>query len=161
MKQEERTELTRKKIMKAAVNEFGSYGYEGDTIGRICKTGSINKGLIYHNFKDKDALYLACMKESCDLLMDMFKDMDQKTAPALSIAQDFHCKGPVTDTLLPMAVLDDIVGIIVFFSVNAVVTKDRFRRFLLLVSDSVNDLSADYSWLTAGMAERKSITENG
>ena len=44
-------------------------------------------------------------------------------APALSIVQDFHCKGPVTDTLLPMAVLDDIVGIIVFFSVNAVVTK--------------------------------------
>lgn len=81
MKQEERTELTRKKIMKAAVNEFGTYGYEGGTIGRICKTGNINKGLIYHNFKDKDALYLACMKESCDLLMDMFKDMDQKTAP--------------------------------------------------------------------------------
>ena len=77
MKQEERTELTRKKIMKAAVNEFGTYGYEGGTIGRICKTGNINKGLIYHNFKDKDALYLACMKESCDLLMDMFKDMDQ------------------------------------------------------------------------------------
>ena len=67
MKQEERTELTRKKIMKAAVNEFGTYGYEGGTIGRICKTGNINKGLIYHNFKDKDALYLACMKESCDL----------------------------------------------------------------------------------------------
>ncbi len=44
-------------------------------------------------------------------------------APALSIVQDFHCKGPVTDTLLPMAVLDDIVGIIVFFSVNAFVTK--------------------------------------
>lgn len=88
MKQEERTELTRKKIMKAAVNEFGSYGYEGGTIGRICKTGTINKGLIYHNFKDKDALYLACMKESCDLLMDMFKDMDTHTAPE-SLAQAY------------------------------------------------------------------------
>ncbi|MEE8842260.1 MAG: cation:proton antiporter [Eubacteriales bacterium] len=29
-------------------------------------------------------------------------------APALSIVQEFHTRGPVTDTLLPMAVLDDI-----------------------------------------------------
>ncbi|MGN8808110.1 cation:proton antiporter [Absicoccus porci] len=44
-------------------------------------------------------------------------------APALSITQEYHTKGPVTDTLLPMAVLDDIVGIIVFFSVNAAIAK--------------------------------------
>lgn len=34
---------------------------------------------------------------------------------------EFHAKGPVTDTLLPMAVLDDVVAIIVFFTVNSVV----------------------------------------
>lgn len=44
-------------------------------------------------------------------------------APALSIVSEFHTKGPVTDTLLPMAVLDDIVGIAVFFTVNAFVTR--------------------------------------
>lgn len=43
--------------------------------------------------------------------------------PALSIVKEFHTKGPVTDTLLPMSVLDDLVGIVVFFSVNAIVTK--------------------------------------
>ena len=42
-------------------------------------------------------------------------------APALSIVREFHTRGPVTDTLLPMAVLDDVVGIVVFFSVNALV----------------------------------------
>lgn len=35
-------------------------------------------------------------------------------APALSIVQEFHTSGPVTNTLIPMAVLDDIVGIAVF-----------------------------------------------
>ena len=35
-------------------------------------------------------------------------------APALSIVNEFHAKGPVTDTLLPMTVLDDVVGIAVF-----------------------------------------------
>lgn len=44
-------------------------------------------------------------------------------APALSIVQEFHTKGPVTDTLLPMAVLDDIVGIAVFFTVNACIAR--------------------------------------
>lgn len=44
-------------------------------------------------------------------------------APALSIVSEFHTKGPVTDTLLPMAVLDDIVGIAVFFTVNAFVAR--------------------------------------
>lgn len=44
-------------------------------------------------------------------------------APALSIVSEFHTKGPVTDTLLPMAVLDDIVGIAVFFTVNSFITR--------------------------------------
>lgn len=45
------------------------------------------------------------------------------TAPALSIVNEFHAKGPVTDTLLPMTVLDDVVGIVVFFTVNSLVAR--------------------------------------
>lgn len=44
-------------------------------------------------------------------------------APALSIVNEFHAKGPVTDTLLPMTVLDDVVGIVVFFTINSLVTR--------------------------------------
>lgn len=44
-------------------------------------------------------------------------------APALSIVQEFHTSGPVTDTLIPMAVLDDIVGIAVFFTVNSFIAR--------------------------------------
>lgn len=45
------------------------------------------------------------------------------TAPAqaLSIVHEFKTKGPVTNTLIPMAALDDIVGCIVFFSTIAIV----------------------------------------
>ena len=42
-------------------------------------------------------------------------------APAVSIVTEFHTRGPVTDTLLPMAIMDDVVGIAVFFTVNAVI----------------------------------------
>lgn len=44
-------------------------------------------------------------------------------APALSIVNEFHAKGPVTDTFLPMTVLDDVVGIVVFFTVNSLVAR--------------------------------------
>jgi len=43
-------------------------------------------------------------------------------APALSIVQEFKTNGPVTNTLIPMAALDDIVGCVVFFTTIAVVT---------------------------------------
>lgn len=44
-------------------------------------------------------------------------------APALSIVKEFHAKGPVTNTLLPMTILDDIVGIAVFFTVNSLIAR--------------------------------------
>lgn len=44
-------------------------------------------------------------------------------APALSITREFHTKGPVTDALLPMSVLDDIVGLVVFFTVNSFIAR--------------------------------------
>ncbi len=44
-------------------------------------------------------------------------------APALSIVNEFHAKGPVTDSLLPMTILDDVVGIAVFFTVNSLIAR--------------------------------------
>ena len=37
-------------------------------------------------------------------------------APALSIVQEFKTSGPVTRTLVPMAAMDDVVGVICFFT---------------------------------------------
>lgn len=61
MKQEEKTRLTRQKIIDAAINEFGIMGYEKANINSISASG-IAKGLIYHNFESKDELYIECLK---------------------------------------------------------------------------------------------------
>lgn len=42
-------------------------------------------------------------------------------APALSIVNEYRTRGPVTDTLIPLAAIDDIIGVIVFFTVISVV----------------------------------------
>lgn len=44
-------------------------------------------------------------------------------APALSIVKEFNTKGPVTDALIPMAVMDDVVAIVIFFSLNAIIAS--------------------------------------
>lgn len=38
-------------------------------------------------------------------------------APALSIVNEYHTSGPVTKTLIPLAAIDDIIGVVVFFTV--------------------------------------------
>lgn len=44
-------------------------------------------------------------------------------APALSIVTEYHTDGPVTRTLIPLAVLDDVAAIAVFLCVMSVVLK--------------------------------------
>lgn len=38
-------------------------------------------------------------------------------APALSIVNEYRTRGPVTSTLIPLAAIDDVIGVIVFFTV--------------------------------------------
>lgn len=42
-------------------------------------------------------------------------------APVLSVVREFKTDGPVTKTLIPMAALDDMVGVAVFFTTIAIV----------------------------------------
>ena len=54
MKQKERTELTKKKIIEAGIQEFGTKGYAGFTLNGVCYNHGISKGLFYHNFKEQN-----------------------------------------------------------------------------------------------------------
>ena len=62
MKQQEKTQRTQERILSAALVEFGEKGYEAASINIICAESQIPKGLLYHNFKSKDDLYLQCVK---------------------------------------------------------------------------------------------------
>ncbi len=45
-------------------------------------------------------------------------------APALSIVREFRTDGPVTKSLIPMAALDDMVGVVVFFTTISIVASN-------------------------------------
>lgn len=64
MKREEKNQLTRSKILDHAKIEFAGHGYEAASLNTVCQNGNLSKGIIYHYFKSKDDLYLACL-ENC------------------------------------------------------------------------------------------------
>ena len=63
MKQEEKSRKSREHILEYAFGEFGEQGYQGASVNAICAAGNISKGLLYHYYADKDALYLACVEK--------------------------------------------------------------------------------------------------
>lgn len=73
MKRDEKNSISTRKIMDYALIEFGEQGYRSSSINKICSEGNISKGILYHYFKDKDELYLACVKELFDCLTQFLK----------------------------------------------------------------------------------------
>ena len=61
MKQAERSRRSRSMIRMHAFTEFAEHGYAGSGINQICTRGNISKGLLYHYYENKDALYLDCI----------------------------------------------------------------------------------------------------
>lgn len=78
MKQSERTEQTKEKIIAAATEEFGTHGYEASSLNNICGKQNIAKGLIYHNFKDKNTLYLSCVAR-CFSAVTLYMEKENAT----------------------------------------------------------------------------------
>lgn len=61
MKRTERNKKSRDFILMHAFAEFSAHGYAGSRLNQICARGNISKGLLYHYYADKDALYISCV----------------------------------------------------------------------------------------------------
>lgn len=74
MERKEQTKRMKEKIIESAIYEFNEHGYEEASLNHVCKIGNISKGIIYHYFKDKDELYLSCVKVCYDTLLQYYTD---------------------------------------------------------------------------------------
>lgn len=89
MKQQEKTQKTRERILAAALEEFGRKSYDAAAINSICEAGQIPKGLLYHNFKNKDQLYLACVELCYERMTAYMKANADTTGDARLALQSF------------------------------------------------------------------------
>jgi TetR/AcrR family transcriptional regulator len=60
--QAERADLTRTRILEAAVRQFSENGLAGARTEQIAKAAGVNKALLYYYFKGKEALYTAALE---------------------------------------------------------------------------------------------------
>lgn len=74
MKQKEKTKKTYNRILNAAIEEFSRNSYNNSSINSICSKNNISKGLIYHNFINKDELYLCVLKDCFTSLVNYLKN---------------------------------------------------------------------------------------
>lgn len=89
MKQDERTRRTQERILSAAIAEFGSKSFDCASLNTICSEHHISKGLIYHNFKNKDELYLKCVQICYDSFAAYLKASETDSGDVRSDIQHF------------------------------------------------------------------------
>lgn len=80
-------------------------------------------------------------------------------APALSIVREFKTDGPVTKTLIPMAALDDIVAVIVFFSsisiISAGLSEQKLPAYMIALVILLPIIIGVVTGLLAGIVLKK------
>jgi AcrR family transcriptional regulator len=67
---------TRKRILAAACDEFGTHGFAATTVDRIARRARVNKAMIYYHFSNKRALY------TC-ILVDVFAPITNRVRDAM------------------------------------------------------------------------------
>jgi len=102
MKQKERRNQTKNKILKAAMAEFSVKGLDGGRIDSIARAAKVNKQRIYEYFGNKEALYSAVLQKNYMLIVkeeDCFLNLTDKDIPKLAekilkLYFDFHRQNP-------------------------------------------------------------------
>lgn len=74
MKREDMNKAMHTKIIESVIQEFNEKSYEKASMNHICQIGQISKGIIYHYFKDKDELYLECIKICFETIVTYYQD---------------------------------------------------------------------------------------
>jgi AcrR family transcriptional regulator len=78
-----RSEVTRRKIIDAAVELFNAVGYANTGLGDVVERAGMTKGALYHHFSSKEALAVAIINEGSDSLLKTFQALSRSSAPAL------------------------------------------------------------------------------
>lgn len=78
-----RSELTRRKILRAAIDLFSAQGYSATGLGDIIDEAELTKGALYYHFDSKEALGATIIAEADARILEEFENIAQSASPAL------------------------------------------------------------------------------
>jgi AcrR family transcriptional regulator len=83
MARQVRSEVTRRKILDAAIDVFGEVGYAAAAWGTIIERTGMTKGALYHHFDSKESLASDIIDEGSDALVAAFRNACGPGSPGL------------------------------------------------------------------------------
>lgn len=83
MARQARSEVTRRRILTAAVELFSENGYSATGLGDIIERAELTKGALYYHFDSKESLATAIIEEAGADLLNTFRGISASTSPAL------------------------------------------------------------------------------
>jgi AcrR family transcriptional regulator len=78
-----RSEVTRRKILDAAIEVFAEVGYAGAAWGTIIERTGMTKGALYHHFDSKESLASAIIEEGSETFLTALRNVCGPSSPAL------------------------------------------------------------------------------
>ena len=80
----------REKIIKAAIDAFSKYGFDGTRMDDVAKTADISKGTIYLHFKSKEDLFYAICENNLAEAKQQISTMFAKKEDLVSEIERFY-----------------------------------------------------------------------
>src|SRR5271157_3890211 len=93
MARQVRSEVTRRKILDAAIDVFGEVGYAAAAWGTIIERTGMTKGALYHHFDSKESLASAIIEEGSDTLLVAFRNVCGSSSPGAREHDPWHVHG--------------------------------------------------------------------
>lgn len=88
-------ELSRERILAAALKEFATHGFSGARVDAIARAARINKRMLYHYFGDKEDLFRAVLRQKIAERKSSVSTAPQN--PLLALPQWAEMMGKDTD----------------------------------------------------------------
>jgi AcrR family transcriptional regulator len=82
MARQVRSEVTRRKILDAAIDVFGEVGYGAAGWNTIIDRTGMTKGALYHHFDSKESLASAIIDEGTGAILSAFRNVCGSSSPA-------------------------------------------------------------------------------
>jgi AcrR family transcriptional regulator len=85
---QERSLITRSRILEAAMDSFSRNGYEATGVAELCALAQVSKGAFYHHFSSKQAVFLALFDNWLSQIDQLLDESRQpgRTAPQSILA---------------------------------------------------------------------------
>ena len=82
------SEITRKKILHAAKNEFALHGYDGARMSAIADTAGVNQALLHYHFAGKENIYREIAGRLIESVSRIYSEKIKKTVEEWNITPD-------------------------------------------------------------------------